>query len=240
MIKFTKTIVLAVVALAIGFAILRPIGVEETTVAFVSLVLLAVAPSCLHPSLSRHWSGLVIGLLLGLSLAAVFRYWFWMLPMMAAGWIIGLASHNTNESTLRLRPRLTLAMLLSLVVLVATLLTVWSQQNKLIARYNNNGAEFSQTFFGRPNSCRIVVKIESGLYVIGEEKTDDYAIAARTLRTLINRFVGAGTSPHEISIICEASNQLDKDRIWMLREAFDNVDGHELNVSFRTSIPPPY
>lgn len=229
----------AVVTLIVGFAMLRPTGIEETTVALVSLLLLAVAPSCLHPSLSRHWFGLVIGLLLGLSLAAVFHYWFWVLPMTAAGWSIGLASHNTNERTLGFRPRLTLAMLLSLVVLAATIMAVRSQQNKIMARYINNGAEFSPTYFGRPTNCRIVIKIESGIYTIGEEKTEDYAKAVKTLKTIIEAFLEAGTSPQEISIICEASNPYDENCFWMLQEAYYNVNGHQLNVRFRKTSPEP-
>lgn len=230
----TRPLLFTVFTVAAGFALLRPSGVEETVVAAVCLSLLASLPSLMRTDLNRNWTGLALGCLLGLPIAAVFHYWMWMLPCLAAGWCFGLASQDKPvEVPTPRRLRFSVAFLLSFVLLFATILAARTHQHRVLNQVTENGIEYSQLHFGRPTDCRIVVQVDSYRFRFGNEETADSSDAVVSLRKRVDSLLDAGTSPTQISIVCEASNQRDRSRIWLLRSAFDNVRGRELQVSFR-------
>lgn len=229
-----RPLLFSVFTVAVGFALLRPSGVEETVVAAVCLTLLASLPSLTRTDLNRKWTGLALGCLLGLPIAAVFHYWMWMLPCVAAGWCFGLASpEKPVELPTPRRLGFSVAFLLSFVLLFATILAARTHQNTVLNQFTENGIEYSQLHFGRPSDCRIVVQVDSYRFRIGTEETTDRSDAVMSLRKRVDSLLDAGTSPAQISIVCEASNQRDRNRIWSLRNAFDNVRGRQLHVSFR-------
>jgi hypothetical protein len=188
----------------------------------------------MRTDLNRHWTGLALGCLLGLPIAAVFHYWMWMLPCLAAGWCFAIASpHQPGAPPAPRRLKFSTSFLFSFILLVATILAVRAHQNTILNQFTENGIAYSELHFARPSGCQIVVQVDSYTFRIGDEETTDTSDAAMCLRKRVDSLLNAGASPTQISIVCEASSNRDRSRIWLLRSAFDNVRGRELRVAFR-------
>ena len=229
-----RPIVLAVVIVIVGFVVLSPTTNVQITTLFAGLLLLSILPFVIDTGMPKFVEGALLGLLLGLPVGAAFSYWPIAAVFATLGCVLSCVSmrRSTNVRSLRL------STLLAMVAMISTVVWIYTLQQNRFKSLESSAVQIDRTGLSFSPTCNIIISVNAnGEYVFGQDTSKDYMDAVDFLASQIEILLQSGAKPQDITIVGVTPHDIRHDqKIWMLREAFENVRGTNLHVRFEKNL----